>query len=157
MVYDPELLGLQISRRVGDDEVQCFCPYHSDSRPSAEYNIEKGLFYCFGCQESKTAKQLANDLGGVMVEIRESLYVETRAEGHELDWTNLALAEFAKGNEYLAERGVNITSILLHQIKHFDDGIIFPIDSAKFPGIKYGDTQRNRSICFTASDNQSGR
>ncbi len=126
-VYDPEMLGLQISRRIGEDEVQVFCPYHSDSRPSAEYNLEKGLFFCFGCQESKTAKQLANDLGGILVEIRESLHVEGRDEGHELDWTSLGLSKIAGHNEYLESRDVHFTSVVLHQIKQFDDGIIFPI------------------------------
>ena len=126
-VYDPELLGLSITRRVGEDEFQCFCPYHSDTRPSAEYNVEKGLFYCFGCSESKTAKQLAEDLGGILVEIRESLHVGSREEGHELEWTSFAMAESAAESQYLEDRDVGSLSILIHQIKEFDDGIIFPI------------------------------
>jgi DNA primase len=28
------------------------CPFHEDKHPSLSINVEKGLFHCFGCDES---------------------------------------------------------------------------------------------------------
>ena len=71
------------------DELLVFCPYHFDSNPSAEYNLEKGLFYCFGCHESKTAKQLAGDLGGALI-IMSTIPDEYRKHpGDDLGWVDL--------------------------------------------------------------------
>jgi hypothetical protein len=31
---------------------KCICPFHTDKSPSLTFNDSKGVFHCFGCQES---------------------------------------------------------------------------------------------------------
>lgn len=128
-IYDPEFLGLQISRLMGNEAI-VFCPYHSDSNPSAEFNFEKGLFYCFGCQERKTVSQLVDDLGGELVELGEVPTVDLA--GHAWDrgrkiWFDILKNPSAFYNDYLTERGVNAKLTLDHDIRENEDGVIFPI------------------------------
>lgn len=127
-VYDPELLGLQVAKLMGD-EVLVYCPFHNDKKPSAEYHLTKGLFYCFGCQSSKTARQLAKELGGTLVPVSISSVVdEKRLEGDLIDdWINLIKNPLAHGNEYLKSRQVYNHSINQFDIRQNSDGVIFPI------------------------------
>ncbi|MCB9094717.1 MAG: hypothetical protein H6621_06575 [Halobacteriovoraceae bacterium] len=32
-------------------QVMAKCPFHNDNKPSLSINLEKGLYYCFGCGE----------------------------------------------------------------------------------------------------------
>jgi DNA primase len=126
-VYDPSLLGLQVARVMGD-ELQVFCPYHFDNHPSASYNMMKGLFYCFGCHESKTSKQLANELGGSLVPMRSIPDEYISRPGDDLDWVSLTKARVAsEENEYLKDRLVQPWQILKHNIRENSDGILFPM------------------------------
>ena len=125
-VYDPELLGLQVSKVMGS-ELMVFCPYHSDSQPSAEYNIEKGVFHCFGCHENRTAKELARDLGGVLVPMGVIPDRYREKAGEELDWLKLFANPLAHDNEYLRSREVEEWQVITHQIRVMRDGVIFPI------------------------------
>jgi len=46
--------GLNIELEIDSDYI-IFCPYHSNFRtPAAEISKTTGMFYCFGCQQSKT-------------------------------------------------------------------------------------------------------
>lgn len=46
--------GIDVVYEVESDFI-IFCPFHSNFRsPAAEVSKESGLFYCFGCQETKT-------------------------------------------------------------------------------------------------------
>lgn len=44
-------------------EFVCHCPFHEDRTPSFSLNLEKGVYYCFGCRESGGLTQLASKLG----------------------------------------------------------------------------------------------
>jgi len=46
----------------GDSEWMCVCPLHDDRGASLQFNIFKGLWVCFGCQEGGTAKSLARKM-----------------------------------------------------------------------------------------------
>ena len=126
-IYDPTHLGLQVAKPMGD-ELQVFCPYHFDNNPSAEYNLTKGLFYCFGCHESKTAKQLASDLGGSLVPLRVIPDEYVSRPGDDLDWVNLTRTKRAdKKNTYLRNRLVVRQQIERHDIRENEDGVLFPM------------------------------
>ena len=127
VIYDPEFLGLQVTKKMGE-ELIVFCPYHSDSNPSAEYNVNKGVFYCFGCQTGRTAEQLAEDLGGSLVPIGETELDYVPKKGEETDWKRLLINPLASENEYLKERKVRRQDIWRFGIKENDDGIIFPLE-----------------------------
>ena len=44
-------------------EFVCHCPFHEDRTPSFSLNVEKGVYYCFGCGVSGGLNQLASKLG----------------------------------------------------------------------------------------------
>lgn len=54
---------LDITSHSGD-ELMARCPFHDDSSASLQFNIKKGLFICFSCQEKGTAKKLVEHFGG---------------------------------------------------------------------------------------------
>lgn len=127
MLYDPELLGLQVTRRTGKEEVMVFCPYHHDTNPSATYNLIKGVFHCFGCQTAKTAKQIAEDLGGRLVPMFTMPDGYLRRPEDDYEWVKLLANENATSNKYLESRDVADIQVIAHQLLQNDDGIIFPI------------------------------
>lgn len=55
-------LGLNVVRSTGNEEI-CFCPFHSDTKPSASWNKSKGLFNCFTCVLGLNLVQLSARLG----------------------------------------------------------------------------------------------
>lgn len=127
-VYDPEAIGLKITRMIRN-EALCYCPYHSDSNPSAEYNVIKGVFHCFTCKASKTSKQLVEDLGGSLVEVpRESVLDQREKLGIDTEWiSNLLKNPLALGDEYMRSRGVSDKLIEKYKIRKTPAGIAFPI------------------------------
>ena len=125
-IYDPDRLGLQVARIMGN-ELQVFCPYHFDSNPSAEYNIEKGLFYCFGCHTSKTARQIAADMGGSLVPMRVIPEKYKSKAGVDMSWLDLTKTKRAVGNAYLQKRKVYKWQVEKHDIRQNEDGVLFPL------------------------------
>ncbi len=136
-IYDPVLLGLEVVKSMGD-ELLVFCPYHFDSNPSAEYNLSKGLFYCFGCHEAKNAKQVAEDLGGSLVAMSfiPAEYIKISGDG--LGWLSLIRNPLAIGNDYLVGRGVLDYFVEKYDIRSNDEGIIFPLKDlqSKIKGVQ---------------------
>ncbi len=49
---------LQVTLR-GGAEWMCRCPLHDDNGASLQFNVHKGLWVCFGCQQGGSAKSLA--------------------------------------------------------------------------------------------------
>ena len=50
--------GLDIEAEYGTDYI-VFCPYHNNSRtPAGEVSKDSGLFFCFGCQTTKSLLEL---------------------------------------------------------------------------------------------------
>lgn len=50
--------GIEIEAEYGTDYI-IFCPYHSNTRtPAGEVSKESGLFFCFGCQTTKSLIEL---------------------------------------------------------------------------------------------------
>lgn len=43
----------------GSHEWMCVCPLHDDRGASLQFNVSKGLWNCFGCQQGGSAKSLA--------------------------------------------------------------------------------------------------
>ena len=57
----PQLIRVTIRK----GEIWCSCPLgiHQDKKPSFSINLDEGIFYCFTCQSSGTANQLAVEMG----------------------------------------------------------------------------------------------
>lgn len=132
-VFDPTMLGLNIASKSGN-EIMVHCPFHNDKNASAEYNIEKGLFYCFGCHERRNAKQLAKELGGVLVPIDVSSAGGVFDSANELDWLGFLRSPLAMNNEYLKSRFVGNKEVLAYDIKNSPKGIVFPFRTIDFDG-----------------------
>ena len=56
--------GIDIEAEFGLDYI-IYCPYHSNTRtPAGEVSKESGLFFCFGCQTTKTLLELIMHVSG---------------------------------------------------------------------------------------------
>ena len=56
--------GIDIEAEYGTDYI-IFCPYHNNSRtPAGEVSKESGLFFCFGCQTTRTLIELIMHMSG---------------------------------------------------------------------------------------------
>ncbi len=63
MDFVEALTGLGIN--VYGSQIKISCPYHlSDIRPSLSIDVDKGVFFCFGCSKSGGATQLIAQLSG---------------------------------------------------------------------------------------------
>ena len=47
------------------DELICLCPFHEEDTPSFNFNIETGLYHCFGCGESGNAVTFVSKMEGI--------------------------------------------------------------------------------------------
>jgi len=56
------------------DELMALCPFHEEKKPSFSLNVEKGVFYCFGCGESGNIFHLIEHVTGLSYnEIRKAI------------------------------------------------------------------------------------
>ena len=56
--------GIDIEAEYGTDYI-IFCPYHNNSRtPAGEVSKESGLFFCFGCQTTRSLIELIMHMSG---------------------------------------------------------------------------------------------
>jgi len=46
---------LQNSRKVGGQEYQALCPFHEETKPSFNFNNERGTYFCHGCGKKGNA------------------------------------------------------------------------------------------------------
>lgn len=121
--YDAKELGLEVTGYSGINEVLCKCPNpeHSDSNPSASFNIENGLLYCFSCGYSVNAYQLAKQ-AGVALERKPIKYVKPDSEQL---WKEFYKLPQATGNKYLRSRDVGDMTVGVFDIRQSNKGIVF--------------------------------
>lgn len=128
-MIDPQALGLEVFKVTGD-EVLVLCPFHDDSKPSASFNVEKGLFHCFACGASMGSNRVAAELGGAVVGLASLSHLEDRRE--EKEWRPLLYSPLAIDHPYLKKRGITNAEVTKYQIRCIklgmdDDGVGFPI------------------------------
>lgn len=121
---DPNALGLDVVGHSGQ-WVYVKCPFHDDSTASAEFNILKGLFYCFVCDMSLSAEKLSVETGGSVEKLRSGdVILQIEREEHE--WRSLLTAPIAIDNEYLMMRKVTNAQIAQFEIRVANNWIVFP-------------------------------
>jgi DNA primase len=99
--------GIDIEAEYGTDYI-VFCPYHNNSRtPAGEVSKDSGLFFCFGCQTTRTLPEFVMHTTGrsyfESVRYIKSKEVETNLE----DVVNKALyaaPDFVQYDELLIKR-----------------------------------------------------
>lgn len=95
-------------------EFMCRCPFHEDSSPSLQFNVEKGLWICFQCEQGGTAKSLIKRIGGtysepaVSVQILQKsldrLVLKDKEGAKDVFLPESYLARFASEHEYWTDR-----------------------------------------------------
>lgn len=60
------VLRLGMASAIPSNKFQCHCPYHTDKKPSAGVDLEKGWFNCFSCGRGKglTLRGVYRDITG---------------------------------------------------------------------------------------------
>jgi DNA primase len=123
IAIDPAALGLETTGSSGQ-WVYVKCPFHDDSRSSAEFNMLSGVFYCFVCLETYSAEELAHELNGSIERVRDEKLL-TNLFKEEFEWHTLLSAPLAINNEYLSMRGVTNEQIREFEIRETHDRVIF--------------------------------
>lgn len=129
MRYNPRDLGLVTGKLMGN-EMSVVCPFHSDHNPSATFNVNSGLFFCFVCKKGMTLRQLAAELKVEVVEDDGvvSMMPMQRTSGTDVDWlARWQAAPPALGSLYLASRGVTDEQVIEFDLREDDDAVLFPM------------------------------
>lgn len=123
-VYDPYALGLTVSR-INGVEALVVCPFHDDHKPSASFNVERGLFICFTCGERGSAAKIAKKLGTDIerVELSTIAVIDTSKDRETWEW--VLHCPLARHNEYLIGRGVTEKDVVEYDIREYEHGIAF--------------------------------
>lgn len=121
--FDAHSLGLQVTGYSGLSEVICKCPNpnHNDSNPSASFNVESGLLYCFSCGYATNAYKLAKQAGVVL---ERKPIVINKQDSDEL-WKEFERLPLAMDNEYLIKRGLTNLDVAEFDIRKTRKGVIF--------------------------------
>lgn len=129
---DPVALGLDIVKfSYNQKEVQCYCPYHSDEHPSAWFNTEKGLFFCFACGTSKSANEIAKDFKTEVVRKSNLKTGKLDLDYHVVDLNIFSRARKALDNEYLMQRGITNDTIEKFDIRQINNAIVFLVKGSR--------------------------
>jgi DNA primase len=122
--YDAQELGLEICGHSGNNEliVRCPNPDHNDTNPSACFNSESGLLFCFSCSFSCNASYLAGK-AGVELPVKKPL-PKFKSDSEEL-WRSFNKLKPAFNNPYLKNRGVTDANVLTFDIRESNKGVVF--------------------------------
>lgn len=123
--YDPRQLGLFVNHYSGE-EASVLCPFHNDHRPSATFNIRTGLFYCFACGASATAKSIAMKTGGTLTRTFIPSAIR-RNRASDMPWHSLLMGDLAIRHPYLVKRGVTDEQVRKYGIRRTKNAIVFPM------------------------------
>jgi hypothetical protein len=127
-VWDPQAIGLQIYK-VNGIEAKLRCPFHFDKTPSAMFNLQNGLFHCFGCGYSSNVYEIVREFGGELSKVELSVIPHHEEENRE--WRVLTYSKLAYSSKYLAKREVTPEQIELFHIMKHKEGILFPVFDMK--------------------------
>lgn len=107
-MYDAKSLGLELYGLTAD-EALVRCPFHSDSHPSASFNVRSGKFFCFSCGTGADLEGVRARTGGQVV------WTDNQDVGRRLAdptvWNWVLGCRVATGNQYLRDRGLSDADI----------------------------------------------
>lgn len=123
--YDPRDFELEVVGYSGEFEalVKCPNPDHQDNNPSACFNTETGLLYCFSCGFGANALQLAAKIGLNDLPVKLPL-LKPKIDSEQL-WKEFIKLKPAFGNKYLESRGVNDLNVFKFDIRESNKGVVF--------------------------------
>jgi len=127
-MIDPIALGLE-TFSVSGYEVQVLCPFHDDHRPSASFNMKKGVLYCYACGAGMKASDIAKELGGRIVHTKSITISQISKD--EKEWRPFLYAPQALNHPYLQKRMVTNEQVRHYDIKDLGDCVGFPLKNGK--------------------------
>lgn len=106
--------GSPVQRSYGN-ELKMLCPFHDERTPSFHYNVDKGVYQCFGCGAKGDLFDLIGSLKELSFkEVSEGLaklaginFAATNKEEGPRDTYTYALEKAVAAKNYLMERGID--------------------------------------------------
>lgn len=146
--------GVSIEAQFGNNFI-VFCPYHNNSRtPAGEISNESGLFFCFGCQTTKSLEEfvmhMTNRTYFETVRYIKSKQTETDIESV-INKTMYAAPDFVQYDELLIKRLNNQALESPRAMRYFEGRNITKDSVSKF-SLGYSEKQDSVTIPMQSPD-----
>lgn len=146
--------GIEIEAQFGNNFI-VFCPYHNNSRtPAGEVSNESGLFFCFGCQTTKSLEEFVMHMSGrtyfETVRYIKSKQTETDIEAV-VNKAMYAAPDFVQYDELLIKRLNNQALESPRAMRYFEGRSITKESVIKF-GLGYSEKQDSVTIPMQSPD-----
>ena len=146
--------GIDIEAEFGNDFI-IYCPYHNNSRtPAGEVAKDSGLFFCFGCQTTKTLEEFVMFTTG-RTYFETARYIKSKETEHNIEnIVNKAMyapPEFIQYDELLIKRLNNQAIESPRAMRYFEGRRITKDSVIKF-NLGYSEKQDSVTIPMQSPD-----
>jgi DNA primase len=146
--------GIDIEAEFGNDFI-IYCPYHNNSRtPAGEVAKDSGLFFCFGCQTTKSLEEFVMFTTG-RTYFETARYIKSKETEHNIEnIVNKALyapPEFIQYDELLIKRLNNQATESPRAMRYFEGRRITKDSVIKF-NLGYSEKQDSVTIPMQSPD-----
>jgi DNA primase len=146
--------GIDIEAEFGNDFI-IYCPYHNNSRtPAGEVAKDSGLFFCFGCQTTKTLEEFVMFTTG-RTYFETARYIKSKETEHNIEnIVNKAMyapPEFIQYDELLIKRLNNQALESPRAMRYFEGRRITKDSVIKF-NLGYSEKQDSVTIPMQSPD-----
>jgi DNA primase len=146
--------GIDIEAEFGNDFI-IYCPYHNNSRtPAGEVAKDSGLFFCFGCQTTKTLEEFVMFTTG-RTYFETARYIKSKETEHNIESiVNKAMyapPEFIQYDELLIKRLNNQAIESPRAMRYFEGRRITKDSVIKF-NLGYSEKQDSVTIPMQSPD-----
>jgi DNA primase len=146
--------GIDIEAEFGNDFI-IYCPYHNNSRtPAGEVAKDSGLFFCFGCQTTKSLEEFVMFTTG-RTYFETARYIKSKETEHNIEnIVNKAMyapPEFIQYDELLIKRLNNQALESPRAIRYFEGRKITKSSIEKF-SLGYSEKQDSVTIPMQSPD-----
>jgi DNA primase len=146
--------GIDIEAEFGNDFI-IYCPYHNNSRtPAGEVAKDSGLFFCFGCQTTKTLEEFVMFTTG-RTYFETARYIKSKETEHNIEnIVNKAMyapPEFIQYDELLIKRLNNQAIESTRAMRYFEGRRITKDSVIKF-NLGYSEKQDSVTIPMQSPD-----
>jgi DNA primase len=146
--------GIDIEAEFGNDFI-IYCPYHNNSRtPAGEVAKDSGLFFCFGCQTTKSLEEFVMFTTG-RTYFETARYIKSKETEHNIEnIVNKAMyapPEFTQYDELLIKRLNNQAIESPRAMRYFEGRKIAKSSIEKF-SLGYSEKQDSVTIPMQSPD-----
>jgi DNA primase len=146
--------GIDVEAEFGNDFI-IYCPYHNNSRtPAGEVAKDSGLFFCFGCQTTKSLEEFVMFTTG-RTYFETARYIKSKETEHNIEnivnKTLYAPPEFIQYDELLIKRLNNQATESPRAMRYFEGRRITKDSVIKF-NLGYSEKQDSVTIPMQSPD-----